>query len=81
MTLDGLLHKAIAAGFAAATVGGGAMLLSVNKDNAVQDERLIVLEKSLSKLDDIDRTVIKVDGKVDVLNQKLDDAKEVLRGR
>lgn len=78
MTLDSLIHKAIAAGFAAATVGAGAMLLSVSKESAVQEQRIATVEKSLSKLDEIDKTVSAVNAKVDVLNQKLDDARAEL---
>ena len=78
MTLDTMLHKAIGAAFAAVTVGAGAMLLSVNRDIAVQDTRLQAVEKSIVKIDDIDHTIRAVDAKVDVLNQKLDDAKEKL---
>jgi outer membrane murein-binding lipoprotein Lpp len=40
-----------------------------------------VLETSLSKLDAINLTVQQVNGKVDVLNQKLDDAKDQLARR
>jgi outer membrane lipoprotein SlyB len=76
--INSLIHKAIAAGFAAATVGGGAMLLNLSRNDAVQENRIQVLETSLSKLDAINLTVQQVNGKVDVLNQKLDDAKDQL---
>jgi hypothetical protein len=79
--INGLIHKAVAAGFAAATVGGGAMLLHLNSNDAVQENRIGVLEHSLAKLDNINDTVLQVNGKVDVLNQKLDDAKDQLAKR
>lgn len=73
ITINDAIHKAVVAGFAAATVGAGAMLLNVSKDNAVQSQRLATVEASLSKLDTISTTVGKMDAKIDVLNQKLDD--------
>ena len=78
-TLHDIGIKTVASGLAALTIGGGAVLLNVNKDNAVQDQRLLVLERAVSKIDDMDRTIHILDTKVDVLNQKLDDAKEALR--
>lgn len=73
--------KVIAVGAAALTVGGGTVLLNVNKDNAVQDQRIASLERVALKIDEMDKTLRIVDTKVDVLNQKLDDAKAELAGR
>jgi len=79
ISLQGVLHKAIVTGTTALLVGAGVVVLNVNKDQAVQDQRLEVLERTTAKLDTIDANVRDVKANVAVLNQKLDDAKEALR--
>ena len=71
--INSLIHKAVATGFAALTVGAGATLFSLSRNDAVQEKRIEIVESSLIKLDNINNTVQLVNGKVDVLNQKLDD--------
>lgn len=77
-TLQSIAVKIAASAGAALAVGGGAIIMNVNRDQAVQDQRLNTIEHALNKVEEIDRTVREVNGKVDVLNQKLDDAKEAL---
>ena len=76
MTLNDMIQKTVAAGFVALTVGGGAMIVGANKDNAVQDQRLTHLEAIAAKLDAIQSKIDSIDGKVNVLNQKFDDQKK-----
>jgi hypothetical protein len=64
------IAKAIAV---ATVIGGGTIILTTKEQNAVQDQRIVQLERATLKIDDIDRTLKAVDTKVDVLNQKLDD--------
>lgn len=59
---------------AAATIGAGSMVISSNTRGLVHEERIGKLEENLGKLPDIDHNLVVLSGKVDVLNQKLDDA-------
>lgn len=79
VSLQGVLHKALIAGTSALLVGAGAVVLNVSKDQAVNEQRLGVLERTIVKLDNIDANVRDVKARVDVMNQKLDDAKDALR--
>lgn len=81
MTLHDALVKIGVGGVLALTIGGGSVLVNVNKDNAIQDQRIIVLERNIIKIEEMDKTLRAVDVKVDVLNQKLDDAKDQLLRR
>lgn len=65
---------------AAATVGAGSVLISTSNVQHVHEVRITALETQIEKVKDIDRNVVILNGKVDVLNQKLDDAKDALRG-
>lgn len=66
---------AIGAG-AALLVGAGSMIIGDNTKVQLHEQRLSKLESSLEKLPEIDRNVLVLSGKVDVLNQKLDDARD-----
>lgn len=77
MTVNEILHKVIAYGFGALTVGAGTVVMTVTRNDAVQDQKIVTMQSSLEKLDAINATVNKVDAKVDVLNQKFDDAENV----
>lgn len=68
---------AVGAG-AALLVGGGSMIVNDNTKVQLHEQRLTKLESSLDKLPEIDRNVLVLSGKVDVLNQKLDDARAAL---
>ena len=68
--------KTIGVGLTTLMIAGGATLLGVNEHNAVQDQRLEIVERDLAKINEIDKTLQVVSGKVDVLNQKVDDLKE-----
>lgn len=88
VTVTGILTKAAAVGFGALVIGGGNILLNVNKDNAVQDQKIEVLERTIIKIDEMDRTLRSVDGNVRaldgnvrVLDTKLNDMKEQLNRR
>jgi hypothetical protein len=73
VTLSGFEVKIAAALLSALTIGSGAMLLSVNKDQAVQNQRLETLERNAAKLDQIDKTLQDVDKKVVGLTQRFND--------
>lgn len=61
----------------AVLIGGGSMLLSNNTDVRVHTQRIDKLEQSLQRLPDIDRNVVALSGKIDVMNQKLDDQQRI----
>jgi outer membrane murein-binding lipoprotein Lpp len=71
LSLHGVLHKALVTGVSGLLVGAGVVVLNVNKDQAVQDIRLVNLEHTMKKIDDIDVNVREVNSKVDVLGQKM----------
>lgn len=71
-----VLFQRIAIGVAGAMViGAGGMVVSDNTKVQLHEQRLNRLEVSLEKVPDIDKNVLILGGKVDVLNQKLDDAR------
>jgi hypothetical protein len=57
--------------------GAGAMIFNSNTAVKIHEERIQRLEGQMGKLSDIDKNVVALSGKVDVINQKLDDAREV----
>lgn len=59
----------------AALVGGGSLVLVGNSRALVHEQRITALEVSMAKVPDIDRNVLILQGKIDVMNQKLDDAR------
>ena len=63
----------------AAIFGAGTALVNTTSLVHEHDARIVVLEKALVKVPEIDKNVVVLNGKVDVLNQKLDDAKEALK--
>lgn len=65
----------------AAILGTGTMVISTVRQVDGHELRLKALEAQLSQIPEIDRNVIALNGKLDVVNQKLDDAKEALRER
>ena len=62
----------------AGLVGGGSLIFSNNTRGMVQEQRITRLEDSMAKVPDIDRNVLILSGKIDVMNQKLDDAKQAI---
>lgn len=76
MTFNEAIQRAVAYGFGALSVGAGTMVLSVSRNDAVQDTKIVALQNATVKIDSINETVNKVSSKVDILNQKFDDAKE-----
>lgn len=56
-------------------IGGGSMLLSNNTESKLHEQRITKLEENLQKVPEIDRNVLILAGKLDVMNQKLDDAR------
>lgn len=75
-----LLRSAVAIA-SAAVIGVGATAVATKSEADKDHDKIEVLEKELSRLPDIDRNVIALTGKVDVLNQKIDDVKENANGR
>ena len=65
----------------AAVFGVGSLFANMNTKVTQHETRLSILEQRLEKVPDIDRNVIALSGKVDVLNQKLDDARDTLKER
>jgi hypothetical protein len=65
----------VAAG--AMLIGGGSMLLSNNTETKVHEQRIDKLEQSLQRIPDIDRNVVALSGKIDVLAQKIDDQQKM----
>jgi uncharacterized coiled-coil protein SlyX len=56
--------------------------------NAIQDERISELQEDLDKLADVTETVqkntltlVRLEGKLDNVNEKIDEVKKLLRGR
>ena len=71
----------IAVGVAGAAVfGAGSVMVRTANTVEVHEERLTRLEASMAKIPEIDKGVAVLNGKLDVVNQKLDDAKDALRG-
>ncbi len=56
-------------------------MMSANSRAIVNEHRINVLELAAAKIPDIDRNVLILNGKLDVMNQKLDDAKAALESR
>lgn len=77
--LSSWIVKTVGIGLTTLTIAGGAVLLGVNETNAVQDQRITIVERDLSKINEIDRTLQEVGTKVDVLNQKVDDLKDSIK--
>lgn len=61
----------------AALIGGGSMVLSNSTETKLHEQRITKLEENLQKVPEIDRNVLILSGKLDVMNQKLDDARSV----
>lgn len=76
MTIQDLIQKVALAGTGALVVGAGSMIVSNNTKAQVHEERLSRLETAMDKVPDIDKNVLILSGKVDVLAQKLDDARD-----
>lgn len=74
-TVIGQRIGTVAAG--AMLIGGGSMLLSNNTESKLHEQRIDKLEQSLTRLPDIDRNVVALSGKIDVLNQKIDDQQKI----
>lgn len=68
-----LLQRIAMGGAGALVIGAGSMILSDNTKAQLHEQRLSKLEGALEKLPDIDKNVLILSGKVDVLSQKLDD--------
>lgn len=66
---------------AAFIVGASTVLFSNNSRALINDHRITRLEESIQKIPEIDRNVLILSGKLDVMNQKLDDARVELAGR
>lgn len=64
----------VAAG--AMLIGGGSMVLSTSTETKLHEQRITKLEENLQKVPEIDRNVLILSGKLDVMNQKLDDARQ-----
>jgi len=65
----------IAIGVAAtATMGIGSMVLNDHTKVAIHEQDLSDLKLVVQKVPEIDQHILALNGKVDVLNQKLDDA-------
>lgn len=66
----------VAMGIAATVVvGAGGMVISNNTRASVHEQRIEHLEIALQTLPTIDKNLVALSGKVDVLNQKIDDMK------
>lgn len=57
-------------------IGGGSMVLSTSTETKLHEQRITKLEENLQKVPEIDRNVLILSGKLDVMNQKLDDARQ-----
>lgn len=57
----------------AAIFGVGSMFIGMHTEVTEHETRIKFLETALVRLPDIDKNVTMLNGKVDVLNQKLDD--------
>lgn len=63
----------IALAVASATViGGGGTVLTLHRNDAVQDERIARNTKAIEKMETLDPKLDEVIRKVDLLNQRLD---------
>jgi hypothetical protein len=72
----------IAIGVAGAAIfGAGSVMINTTSTVHEHEARISILEKNLAKVPEIDKNVVVLNGKVDVLNQKLDDAKDALKVR
>lgn len=65
----------VAAG--AMVIGGGSMLISNNTETKVHEQRIDKLEQSLQSIPSIDKNVLVLSGKIDLLNQKIDDQQKL----
>lgn len=74
-TWQSVIVKIAAVVGGAALVGTGTMVISTVREVDGHELRLKSLEAQLSRIPEIDRNVIMLSGKLDVVNQKLDDAK------
>ena len=71
----------IAIGVGGAVVfGAGTVIIGDTRKLDVHEERIGRLEASMAQIPEIDKGVTALNGKLDVVNQKLDDAKDALRG-
>lgn len=71
-TLMGLLTK-IALGIAtAASIGGGTAIIRASSTNAVQDQRLTVLEQDRAEMHELSQKLEVTDRNIAVLNEKLE---------
>jgi cell division protein FtsB len=71
-TLMGLLAK-LAFGIAsAAAIGGGTALIHASATNAVQDQRLTVLEQDRAEMHELSQKLETTDRNIAVLNERLD---------
>jgi hypothetical protein len=61
---------------AAMVVGGGSMVLATSTETKLHEQRITKLEENLQKVPEIDRNVLILKGQLDVMNQKLDDARQ-----
>lgn len=52
------------------------MVLSTSTETKLHEQRITKLEENLQKVPEIDRNVLILSGKLDVMNQKLDDARQ-----
>lgn len=66
---------------AAVAIGAGTMLFTTSSRALMNEHRINTLEQAVTKIPDIDRNVLILNGKLDVLNQKMDDAKSALEVR
>lgn len=76
MTIQALIERLALAGAGALVVGAGSMIVSNNTKAQVHEQRIGRLESAMDKVPDIDKNVLILSGKVDVLSQKLDDARD-----
>lgn len=60
----------------AVLIGGGSMVLSNSTETKLHEQRITKLEENLQKVPEIDRNVLILKGQLDVMNQKLDDARQ-----
>lgn len=72
----GWISKLAMAAASAALIGGGGTVLSLHRNDAVQDERIsrntAAIEKSLDKVEALDPKLDEAIRKVDTLNARLD---------
>lgn len=65
-------------GVASATViGGGTTVLSLARNDAVQDTRISQVEKHIDRMDELSKKLDVTNTKVDVLNARLEEKEKV----